>query len=119
MVQKNPNVHIEEEGPHFIRNVPDSQGAHMMTKMEHSQVVEVAEIGRDLKKRLRVVEGFSTLRLDDMCLVLDLVIPLKLKVPNFEKWKGDICLRQHLVMFYQKMTSHTHNDKFECSRQFE
>lgn len=61
----------------------NSQGAHLVTKMEISQVDEVTEIGRDLEKCLRDVEGFSTLRLDDMCLMLDLVIPLKFKVPNF------------------------------------
>lgn len=82
-----------------------------MIKMEHSQVPEVAEKSRDLKKWLRDIEIFSTLSLDDMCLVPNLVIPSKFKVPNFEKYKGDNCPRHHLVMVCQKMTSYTHDDK--------
>lgn len=70
-----------------------------MEKLEHSQVAEVAEIVCDLEKRLRVVEGFITLSLDEICLVSDLVIPPKFKVPKFEKFKGDNFLRHHLVMF--------------------
>lgn len=82
-----------------------------MTKMESSQVFKVVEKSRDTKKQLRVVEVFNALRLDDMCLVPDLVIPLKFKVPNFVKYKGDIFLRYHLVMFCRKMASYTHEDK--------
>lgn len=82
-----------------------------MIKNEHSQVVEVVGKSRELEKRLRAMRGFSALSLDDICLVSVLVIPPKFKVPNFEKCKGDSCLRLHLVMFYQKMASYTHNDK--------
>lgn len=79
--------------------MPNSQGVHLVTKVERSQVAEVAKIGRDLEKWLRVMEGFDTLKLDDMCLMPDLVIPMKFKVPNFEKYKGDSCPKHHLVMF--------------------
>lgn len=57
------------------------------------------------------MEGFSTLSLDDMCLLSDLVTFLRFKVPNFVKYKGDSCSRHHLMMFYQKMASHTHDNK--------
>lgn len=67
--------------------------------------------GRDLEKRLKSMKGFSTLKIDDMCLVLDLVIPSKFKVPNFEKYTGDSFPRHHLVMFCRRITSYTHNDK--------
>lgn len=49
MGQKNPFVHIDQKGPHFTRSVPKFQNARMMTIMERSQAVEVAEIGRDLE----------------------------------------------------------------------
>lgn len=57
------------------------------------------------------MEGFGILSHDDMCLVSGLVMPLNFKVPNFDKYKGDSCIRHHLVMFYRKMTSHTQDDK--------
>lgn len=50
MGQNNPFVHIDEEGPHFTRNVPKFQNARVMTRMEHYQAVEVTEIDHDLKK---------------------------------------------------------------------
>lgn len=111
MGQKNPFVHIDEEGPHFIRNVPKFQNVRLMTRMEHSQAAEVAEIGCDLEKRLKAMKGFNTLKIDDMCSVPDLVIPSKLKVPNFEKYTWDSGPRHHLVMFCRRMTSYTYNDK--------
>lgn len=105
MALKTPIVHNNEGNPQFTMNVPNSQSAHLVTKVKHSQVAEVAEICHDLEKRLRVMEGFSILRLDEICLVSDLVIPLKFKVTNFEKYKGDRCPRHHLVFFYLKMIS--------------
>lgn len=47
----------------------------------------------------------------DMCLVSGLVISPKFEVPNFEKYTGLSFPQRHLVMFYQKMASYTHNDK--------
>ncbi|XP_050915560.1 uncharacterized protein LOC127130632 [Lathyrus oleraceus] len=63
-----------------------------------------------LEERVRAMDMNDNLR-HNMCLVLGLVIPPKFKVPNFEKYKGDNCPRNHLVMFFQKMASHTHDDK--------
>lgn len=110
-MKKNPTVHIDERAPQFTRNVPNFYIACLITKIERSQVAEVAEKSRDLEKRLRVMEGFSTLSLDEVFLVPNLVIPPKFKVPKFEKYKRDRCPRHHLVMFYRKMTSYTHDDK--------
>lgn len=54
-MQRNPDVHNDEGNPKFTRNLPCSQGEHSVTRIEHSQVAEVAEIGRDLEKRMRIV----------------------------------------------------------------
>lgn len=108
---KNPTIHIDEASPQFTRNVPNSLSAHLMKQFERSQVSEVVGKSYVLEKWFKAMEGFSTLSLDGMCLVSDLVIPPKLKVPNFDKYKGDIYPRLHLVMFYQKMASYAHEDK--------
>ncbi|XP_073219742.1 uncharacterized protein [Cicer arietinum] len=47
----------------------------------------------------------------DMCLVPDVTIPPKFKVPDFEKYKGNTCPKNHLTMYCRKMASHAHNDK--------
>ena len=46
-----------------------------------------------------------------MCLVSDLVIPLKFKMPYFEKYKGVSCPKTHLKMFIRKMSAHPPDDK--------
>lgn len=46
-----------------------------------------------------------------MCLVTDVTLPPKFKVPNFEKYKGISCPKGHLMMYYMKMLSHSRNDK--------
>ena len=44
-------------------------------------------------------------------LVLDLVLPLKFKVPTFDKYDGTKCPSAYLYMYYRKMTGYTSNDK--------
>ncbi|MCI72550.1 gag-protease polyprotein, partial [Trifolium medium] len=53
------------------------------------QDVESAQMYRALEERLKAVEGFSAYGVDalDICLVPDVVIPPKFKVPDFEKYK--------------------------------
>lgn len=47
----------------------------------------------------------------DVCLVSDLTILAKLKIRDFEKYKGHTCPRNHLIMYYRKISSNTKNDK--------
>jgi len=44
-------------------------------------------------------------------LVPNVVIPPKLKVPNFEKYKGNTCPMVHLEMYVRKMFSYVDNDE--------
>ena len=48
----------------------------------------------------------------ELCLVSDVVIPLKFNVPEFEKWNGSACPMNHLTSYCQKMASYAHDDKF-------
>ena len=59
-----------------------------------------------IEERLRVVEGFddySFADMTDLCLVPDVVIPPKFKVPDFDRYKGTMCPKNHLKMYYRKM----------------
>lgn len=84
-----------------------------MVNTEQPQDDENAERCGVLEKRHKAIEGRDTVELNslNMCLVLGLVIPIKFKVPKFEKYKRDSCSRHHLVMFYHKMTFYAHDDK--------
>jgi len=67
-----------------------------------------------LEKRLRAIEGGSSHELGaaaGLCLVPDVVIPPKFKVPDFEKYKGTTCPKSHFTMYCRKMAAHGHNEK--------
>src|SRR3954463_14654467 len=66
-----------------------------------------------LEERLKAVEGYDAFDVDtfEMSLVPDLTIPYKFKVPNFEKYKGLTCPRNHLRMYVRKMAAYAHDQK--------
>lgn len=67
-----------------------------------------------LEEHLRVVVGldfYTTINVTELCSVLNVVIPPKLKVLNFEKYDGMKCPMAHFTMYYQWMAAYTQNDK--------
>ena len=68
-----------------------------------------------LDKKLKEIEGVNNLRSVDpreLCLVLDLVMPPKFKLPKFEKYDGTKCPENHLATYCNKMAGHAHNEDF-------
>jgi len=47
----------------------------------------------------------------DLCLVPDLQIPHKFKVPDFEKYKGKSCPEEHLTMYVRRMSAYAKDDQ--------
>jgi len=47
----------------------------------------------------------------DLCLVPDVVIPPKFKVPDFDRYKATTCLKNHLKMYCRKMGAHSKDEK--------
>ena len=47
----------------------------------------------------------------DLCLVLDVVIPQKFKVHDFDRYKGTTCPKNHLKMYCRKMGAHSRDEK--------
>ncbi|XP_050896634.1 uncharacterized protein LOC127103415 [Lathyrus oleraceus] len=107
------SYHDAVEYHSFAFFAQDSHGTFLMVNTERPQDDEIVERCFVLDKRLKAIKGQDTLELNalNMCLVPGLVIPAKFKVPSFEKYKGDNCPKNHLVMFCRKMTSYAHNDK--------
>jgi len=67
-----------------------------------------------LEKRLRAVKGFGDYPFSDMtklCLVPDVVIPPKFKVPGFDKYKGTTCPKNQLNMYFRKMGAYSRDEK--------
>jgi hypothetical protein len=67
----------------------------------------------EMQREMRALRGKDLFGQDahELCLVPDVVVPHKFKVPNFEKYKGSTCLKAHLVMYARKMSTQTSNDK--------
>ena len=63
---------------------------------------------------MRAVEGFGDYPFTDMTnlfLVSDVVIPPKFKVPDFDRYKGTTCPKNHLKMYCRKMGASSRDEK--------
>jgi len=68
----------------------------------------MAEIGKlnHLEERLRAIEGgkdYAFATLEEVFLVPNIITPPKFKVPDFDKYKGTTCSKNHLNMYCRKM----------------
>ena len=67
-----------------------------------------------LEERIRAVEGndlSDPFRAAEACLVPNIVIPRKFRVPEFIKYTGTECPKTHLRSYYNKMAEVIHDDK--------
>ena len=67
-----------------------------------------------IEERLRGIEGGGNYGFADMtklCLVPNMVIPLKFKVPEFDKYKGTTCPKNHPKMYCRKMGAYAKYEK--------
>ena len=49
--------------------------------------------------------------MEELCLVPDVIIPPKFKVPDFDKYKGTTCPKNHLKMYCKKMGAYVKDEK--------
>ena len=68
-----------------------------------------------IEERPTTIKGGGDYAFADMaelCPVLDVGIPPKFKVPDFNKYKGTTCPKNHLKMYYRKMGAYAKDEKF-------
>lgn len=83
-----PNYHAHSEGP----NLEDVQD-------------QLQELRRELRaSRERSLFGRNA---RDLCLVPNVRLPAKFKVPDFEKYRGDTCPEAHLTLYARRMSAYT------------
>ncbi|GAU10257.1 hypothetical protein TSUD_418800 [Trifolium subterraneum] len=77
-------------------------------RMDHLQIKY-----DEIQKEMSALRGKDLFGQDahELCLVPDVVVPHKFKVPDFEKYKGSTCPKAHLIMYARKMSTQTSNDK--------
>ena len=66
-----------------------------------------------LDKKLKEIERMDDLESVDpreLCLVPDVVILPKFKIPTFKKYDGTECLENHLATYCKKMARHARNE---------
>lgn len=67
-----------------------------------------------IEEILRAIEGidlYDLVKAIEICLVLNIVVPKKLKVLEFAKYIGTQCLMTHLKVHYNKMAKVIHDEK--------
>ncbi|KAI5431837.1 hypothetical protein KIW84_035835 [Lathyrus oleraceus] len=104
--------------PHIIHTLPRvedtvyhselSEGPDVYEKME-----EMKDQFLELPKEFEALRGkyFFGKSVAKLFLVPYVKIPMKFKVPDFEKYKWSTCLLSHLVMYAIKMSTQTDNDQ--------
>src|ERR1051325_177529 len=77
------------------------------------QDVAAQKMCKELAEQMKELRGKNVVGLSaaDMCLVPDVIIPSKFKVPDFEKYKGVSCPDTHLRMYCRKMAARVKNSK--------
>ena len=99
--------------------VPDLDNPYEQEKLNEGLSLQPNDIKLQqrhdsLEQRLKAIENHNTLKglnPNDLNLVSDLVIPPHFKMSRFEKYDGTSCPEMHLIMYYNRMTVHTHNEK--------
>ncbi|XP_017647899.1 uncharacterized protein LOC108488103 [Gossypium arboreum] len=62
-------------------------------------------------KAMEIADYRGGIDAKDLSLVPDLVLPPKLKTPEFEKYNGTSCPKAHITMFCRRMTGYVNNDQ--------
>ncbi|KAK2369039.1 hypothetical protein QL285_082195 [Trifolium repens] len=100
-----PLVHtnLQYQGPVF----------HTESIEAFDRVDDLQDKYNEMQREMRALRGKELFgqNAHELCLVPNVVIPHKFKVPDFEKYKGSTCPRAHLVMYARKMSTQTDNDK--------
>ncbi|KAI5409668.1 hypothetical protein KIW84_055203 [Lathyrus oleraceus] len=103
-----PVVHTTPRVDDTIYHSEPSEGPDVNEKMDamNDQFLE-------LRKELKTLRGKDLFGKSaaELCLVPGVKIPIKFKVPDFEKYKGNTCPLAHLVMYARKMSTQTDNDQ--------
>jgi len=64
-----------------------------------------------MNREVQALRGKETFKKDvyDLCLVPNVQVPHKFKLPDFEKYKGTSCPKDHLTMYVRKMSTNAHD----------
>ncbi|CAN1132462.1 hypothetical protein LINPERHAP2_LOCUS7036, partial [Linum perenne] len=109
-----PNGEENEEGEEPQVNEDPHVGSGVNDQSKMASDLDLKAKWAHLEERLKVVEGtdsYSAVSASQLCLVPELVLPYKFKMPDFEKYGGTTCPKGHLAMYCNKMAGYVHDEK--------
>jgi len=98
------------EGPQFLQ-LP--QPLHFVAGRIPLAMAEKGKLDH-IEERHRAAErggSYAFANTAELCLVPDIAIPPKFKVPDFNKYKGTTSPKNHMKMYYRKMGAYTKDEK--------
>src|SRR3954463_16645935 len=62
----------------------------------------------EMQKEINALRGKDLFgkEVNNLCLVPNVRVPAKFGIPEFEKYKGNSCPHNHLIMYVRKMSMH-------------
>jgi len=77
----------------------------------YDRVHDLREKYDEMYREMQALRGKEVLKRDvhDSCLVPNVQIPHKFKLPDFEKYKGTSCPKDHLTMYARKMSTYAND----------
>jgi hypothetical protein len=90
----------------------DGQIYHSNNVVGNDKVEELREKYDEMHREMRTLHGKGKFGKTayDLCLVPNVQIPHKFKVPKFEKYKGNSCPEEHLTMYVRRMAAYAKDD---------
>jgi len=79
----------------------------------NDRVSDLLEKYNEMQQEMRALRGKEIFGKTayDLCLVPDIQIPHKFKVPDFEKYKGNSCPEEHLTMYVRRMSAYARDNQ--------
>jgi len=106
-----------QQNPTFVQSTTPAPSPTVMEasankshKAKSSDNIDQAKI-EALEARLKVVDLYDPVWAAKMCLVPNVVVPKKFRVPEFIKYSGTQCPMTHLRSYYNKMAEVVHDEK--------
>ena len=98
------------EGPQYH---PQPHPSHSTASKNPHAMAEMGKLDH-LEERLRAIEGakdYAFVNLEELFLVPNIITPPKFKVPDFDKYKGTTCPKNHLKMYCRKMGAYAKDEE--------
>ncbi|KAE8701687.1 RNA-directed DNA polymerase (Reverse transcriptase), Ribonuclease H [Hibiscus syriacus] len=90
--------------------IPDLNELNEKEKVNEELTRQIRSLEERIKS-VEITESFYGFDASELSLVPDLILPIKFKVPEFERYDGTTCPSSHITMFCRRMAGHVKDEK--------